>query len=806
MSQIDQPVYRSLSRWCLAAAITAMAAFGVAEGDSLIALAIPGAVLCWVISGGSRPRAFPRVLVNALLGTVASYSLFIGFSGGLDVELFSHVLTLLILIKLFDRRLMRDTAQIVSLSLFLAIGGMLTSNDLLLGLILAAHGLCLLMAVCLLQIAWAVERSGPQAQPESQPDAQLKPLARAGSKQGLPWDKPATVELRRLGLATAVFVFICSMVVFVVMPRGLGSSTFGSWGNPGLGAVVGFTDEIDLRRSGLISESMDPVLDLRVTGPEGEQLGEVGRAYYLRGAVLGRYTQRGWEARDGLEPRLGMRRVSTTRSIDLPDSAGRAREIEQEITVRNLPKAGATLFSVWEPLEIQLKTPAQFNMFGSERVLEGGNQRGRFSYTVRSGPPVKTDGLGEDEAADLLAASHAAAVEDDHEYDPRVVELAQQIMTDAGVALLDGQAGGRTDGRTGGRVGPDDIERAVNAIKSHYSRERFSYTLDTPRTPRGEDSIAAFLFDTQRGHCEYFASSMGVLCRAVGINARVITGYAASEFNAATGYYVVRASDAHAWLEVEVAPGLWKTIDPTPSAEFDRIHTPEVGLWASLRQVYEAFEFAWIRSFVGFDGESRAAILGTSTTSSTTVNQQLLGLSDRIVAGGLGLVLRSLGVAGLVFFGVYVAGLVLLYSVGNRAALVSTARVWLMKCRQWVPWLLSLPGLRRAAEPTPQEAAAILDRALARAGLARPAWLPLGRHMAECGVLERLTPDQRDQCIDAVNGVYRWAYGPGLAGSSSSGSDNDSDVGGLLGQILAVREAILKTRGQKPAPMTQEDR
>lgn len=67
------------------------------------------------------------------------------------------------------------------------------------------------------------------------------------------------------------------------------------------------------------------------------------------------------------------------------------------------------------------------------------------------------------------------------------------------------------------------------------------------------------------------------MCRTVGIDARVVTGYVAIDYNEATESYIVRASNAHAWVEAEVLPDRWRRFDPTPTADLVRIHEPPRG-------------------------------------------------------------------------------------------------------------------------------------------------------------------------------------------------------------------------------------
>jgi len=86
-----------------------------------------------------------------------------------------------------------------------------------------------------------------------------------------------------------------------------------------------------------------------------------------------------------------------------------------------------------------------------------------------------------------------------------------------------------------------------------------------------------------KGVCEHFASAMAAMLRGVGIPARVVTGFLVDEFNTTDNYYIVRASDAHAW--VEYFDGAWRTVDPTPQAQ---VRKPRSSLIDALR-------FRWIR-------------------------------------------------------------------------------------------------------------------------------------------------------------------------------------------------------------------
>lgn len=113
-------------------------------------------------------------------------------------------------------------------------------------------------------------------------------------------------------------------------------------------------------------------------------------------------------------------------------------------------------------------------------------------------------------------------------------------------------------------VGEDASDlRKVQAI-SNFLRETYPYDLDIPPFPQEADVVDYFLFEQKRGYCEHFASALTMMLRTRGIPARMIFGYLPGEYNVLSGYYTVRQSDAHAWVEAYIPGFGWYAIDPTP--------------------------------------------------------------------------------------------------------------------------------------------------------------------------------------------------------------------------------------------------
>jgi len=110
-----------------------------------------------------------------------------------------------------------------------------------------------------------------------------------------------------------------------------------------------------------------------------------------------------------------------------------------------------------------------------------------------------------------------------------------------------------------------DYDRAV-ALKEAIEKQ-VKYNLNAPAVPVGQDPVDTFLFETKEGYCDLFATAMAQMARAVGIPARVATGFWPNEDANADGYYVLRESDYHMWAEIYFEGIGWMPFDPTEGAE-----------------------------------------------------------------------------------------------------------------------------------------------------------------------------------------------------------------------------------------------
>ena len=137
-------------------------------------------------------------------------------------------------------------------------------------------------------------------------------------------------------------------------------------------------------------------------------------------------------------------------------------------------------------------------------------------------------------------------------FNPRTLQLAAELRRD-------------TSNTT------DDGSQRVAAVLERLRSGGYRYTLDPG--VYGRDSADEFLFDRKEGFCEHIASSFVILMRAMGVPARVVTGYQGGERNTVDGFWIVRQRDAHAWSEVWLNGRGWVRVDPTAAVAPGRIGT-----------------------------------------------------------------------------------------------------------------------------------------------------------------------------------------------------------------------------------------
>ncbi|HEX4137995.1 MAG TPA: DUF3488 and transglutaminase-like domain-containing protein [Bryobacteraceae bacterium] len=360
-----------------------------------------------------------------------------------------------------------------------------------------------------------------------------------------------TWRLAVVAITATCGILVITSGLFLIVPR---TARMAAMLFPGTPRLTGFSNVVDLGGFGRISRDDRPVLHiLSYSRPLPSSL-------KWRGAALSHFDGKRWS-----EPPLPGRTIPAIHGYaEIADLSQRSRRDGRRLIYRvDVQNSGTgTLFVAGIPefvnadVRYLLLTPED-----SLRVLAPTGESLRYEVSAHTGPPLLSS----------LNSVERARYLDLPLLDIRIYTLARQ-WSGSGTPL----------------------EQAIR-IQQHLKTD-FRYTLDGPEKPV-RDPLSDFLFVRREGYCEYFASAMAVMLRAQGIPSRVATGFQSGYFNEVSGLYVVRASDAHAWVEAWIDGRGWTTFDPTPVAS-SPIHA---GLLARLNMYLDAADHAWQEWVVSYD-------------------------------------------------------------------------------------------------------------------------------------------------------------------------------------------------------------
>jgi transglutaminase-like putative cysteine protease len=110
---------------------------------------------------------------------------------------------------------------------------------------------------------------------------------------------------------------------------------------------------------------------------------------------------------------------------------------------------------------------------------------------------------------------------------------------------------------TTGTTNPYD---AAEAIEAHL--RTFTYSTQNGVVPANEDAVVWFL-NTKKGFCTFFASTMALMMRSLGMPARIASGFSTGSYDASRHDYVERGTNLHVWTQVYFAGYGWINFEPT---------------------------------------------------------------------------------------------------------------------------------------------------------------------------------------------------------------------------------------------------
>ena len=148
----------------------------------------------------------------------------------------------------------------------------------------------------------------------------------------------------------------------------------------------------------------------------------------------------------------------------------------------------------------------------------------------------------------------------------------------------------------------DPFQKAIKVER--YLKSNYGYTLNLKRTP-GTEPIEDFLLFQKRGHCEYFASSMVLILRTLGIPSRYVNGFSGGEWNEFGSYYLIRQKDAHSWVEAYFPNRGWISFDPTPSSGNSLFGG---SIWGSMSRYMDSLRMKWDSYLINYNFEDQKRV------------------------------------------------------------------------------------------------------------------------------------------------------------------------------------------------------
>jgi protein-glutamine gamma-glutamyltransferase len=383
--------------------------------------------------------------------------------------------------------------------------------------------------------------------------------ARRGSKRFHP-------RLAVLTVSVTAGILVLTGGLFFVLPR-TADAAFARL-IPRRFHLPGFSNQLTLGAFGELKTTTRPMMHIHVWGdaPPGLK---------WRGGALAEFDGRRWSNNTRyLNERVPV--ISGEATLVPPAARQFGRHLNYEVSFDELETDA--LFFAGLPESVSVRRDSVYRgPGGTYRLGRAPEPSFRYSAYSRLEDPPETG--RPPVAAPVLPLAERERYLQVPQLDPRIAELSRSVA--------------------GNAVGDLFRTRKIEA----YLRTEFGYTLKLPAHPVA-DPLAYFLFTRKQGHCEYFASAMAVMLRTLGIPARMATGFQNGVFNPMTEMWLVRASDAHTWVEAWIGGYGWATFDPTPPDP----NPPGMALMTKLGLYLDTAETFWQQWIVGYDAGQQGSL------------------------------------------------------------------------------------------------------------------------------------------------------------------------------------------------------
>ena len=503
----------------------------------------------------------------------------------------TRFLTALVVIKLFGLETPRDHVLLKILVLFQLLGAAASTVSPLFFVLLSFYIICGIWAMVTLNIKRDSEEWGQgKAAPTKGAQGAGGPLFGLGFFAGT--------------AGATVLSIIITIGLFFIIPR----MAVGFFDLKRLNTVKvsGFSDLVDLGSIGAVKLDPTPVMRVEVPKDAGAL-----PTLYMRGSSLDRFNGLSWEKTfTSKTPMKGPRPGLFTRDLRPGEPLKELKLVEHKVMLEALSTDVVFTLPGWTMLSTSLRTlwadDAGSTYFPSVPYK-------RVEYTAWSPEPI-AGGRGRprwvsevtDSETHEMVAFLQLLEETSNDGTSRIERLSRSIASGTDLYVKDkaladkNKAPADKDGApaAGPVAGIEDVRAvspitAATAIELHL-KTSYRYTLD-PASGDGETPLDDFLFHTQEGYCEHFATAMVIMLRTLGIPSRMVTGFLEGTWNGYGNYYLIRQQDAHTWVEALV-DNRWVSFDPTPSVGL----LPGASVFSSLTLYLDTLKWRWNRQIINF--------------------------------------------------------------------------------------------------------------------------------------------------------------------------------------------------------------
>lgn len=481
----------------------------------------------------------------------------------LDIFLFSgsfvpatlHLILFVQLVKSYESSKQdRDHVYLLILSFLQVLAASSLTIDISFLILFGVYLLVCLATLMVFEMKRAAVRTGSQ----DLQGPQAKPLwSRAGdlTVPSKTQNRQAARSLALISVGSLIVVAVLGAGLFFAIPR-FGSGYFHRAARST--SLSGFSDSIRLGGIGTIQLDPAVVMRVRVKGDP-----TVLKGSKWRGVTLDYFDGRSWSKRARGAPV----NYGSGRDFRIQEPAASGITVDYHVWLE--PSATSYLFTVAQILHLRGQLTPLFRDPADDSFTARAHPSRRLAYDAISRLPLPG---GAAQEAELSPAERPSYLQLPL-LDPRIYDLAVD---------------------SGGAAGSS--EEKARRIEQ-YLQTNYSYSLEQAQLENPQP-LAAFLLQSRRGHCEYFASSMVVLLRVLRVPARIVNGFQAGEYNEIGENYVIRGRDAHSWVEVWIQGSGWIPFDPTPASAEPFLRSR---LSVVLGHYLDAFELFWAEWVVGYD-------------------------------------------------------------------------------------------------------------------------------------------------------------------------------------------------------------